>query len=203
MHRTRHPRAALAAFVAVATLAAGCGAPDQSAPPNASSTPIPTVASSRSQTVSPPTPPNDGHGGRGGSGIGSAAAAGGLPADWPPELPVPQGSIVGSTGSAGRWTVLILAAGSAAEVRRSTVALYSRGGLHCHLGLRFEQRESPDHPGSGEPGPQRDTDQPGHRCDHRLRSPVACEHISRSTARSPSTSSAIRGDRLVRRVVSR
>jgi hypothetical protein len=79
--------------------------------------------------VSPPTPPNDRHGGRGGSGIGSAAAAGGLPADWPPELPVPQGSIVGSTGSAGRWTVLILAAGSAAEVRRSTVALYSAAGF--------------------------------------------------------------------------
>ena len=129
MHRTRHPRAALAAFVAVATLAAGCGAPDQSAPPNASSTPIPTVASSRSQTVSPPTPPNDRHGGRGGRGNGSSAPTSGLPADWPPELPVPQGSIVGSTGSAGRWTVLILAAGSAAEVRRSTVALYSAAGF--------------------------------------------------------------------------
>ena len=42
---------------------------------------------------------------------------------------MPQGSIVGSTGSAGRWTVLILAAGSAAEVRRSTVALYSAAGF--------------------------------------------------------------------------
>ena len=130
MHRTRHPRAALAAFVAVATFAAGCGAPDQSAPPNASSTPIPTVASSRSQTVPPPpTPPNDGHGGRGGMGNGSSAATGGLPADWPPELPVPQGSIMGSTGSAGRWTVLIVAAGSASEVRRSTVAFYSAAGF--------------------------------------------------------------------------
>jgi hypothetical protein len=130
MDRTRHPRAGLAAFVAAATLAAGCGAPHQSAPPNASSTPIPTVASSRSQTVPPPpTPPNDGHGGRGGMGNGSSAAAGGLPADWPPELPVPQGNIVGSTGSAGRWTVLILAAGPAAEVRRSTVAFYSAAGF--------------------------------------------------------------------------
>lgn len=130
MDRTRHPRAALAAFVAAATLAAGCGAPHQSAPPNASSTPIPTVASSRSQTVSPqpPTAPTDGQG-LGGRGNGSPAAAGGLPADWPPELPVPQGNIVGSTGSAGRWTVLILAAGSAAEVRRSTVAFYSAAGF--------------------------------------------------------------------------
>jgi hypothetical protein len=129
MDGTSHPRAALAAFVAAATLAAGCGAPDQAAPPNASRTPIATLASSRSQTVSPPTPPTDGHGGRGGRGIGSVAAAGGLPADWPPELPVPQGSIMGSTGSAGRWTVLIVAAGSAAEVRRSTVAFYSAAGF--------------------------------------------------------------------------
>jgi hypothetical protein len=36
---------------------------------------------------------------------------------------------MGSTGSAGRWTVLILAAGSAAEVRRSTVAFYSATGF--------------------------------------------------------------------------
>jgi hypothetical protein len=130
MDRTRHSRAALAAFVAVATLAAGCGAPHQSAPPNASSTSIATVASSRSQTVSPPPKPsNGGPGERGGRRNASAAAVGGLPADWPPELPVPPGSIVGSTGSAGRWTVLILAAGSAAEVRRSTVALYSSAGF--------------------------------------------------------------------------
>ncbi|HEY8618773.1 MAG TPA: hypothetical protein VIM01_01690 [Dermatophilaceae bacterium] len=129
MDRTRHPLAALAGFLAVATFAAGCGAPHQSAPPSASSTPIPTVASSRSQTVSPPTPPNDGHGGRGGRGNGSSAATSVLPADWPPELPVPQGSIMGSTGSAGRWTVLIVAAGSAAEVRRSTVAFYSAAGF--------------------------------------------------------------------------
>ena len=130
MDRTRHPLAALAAVLAVATFAAGCGAPHQSAPPNASSTPIPTVASSRSQTVlPPPKSSNDGRGGRGGRGNGSSAATSGLPADWPPELPVPQGSIMGSTGSAGRWSVLILAAGSAAEVRRSTAALSSSAGF--------------------------------------------------------------------------
>ncbi|MEO6144783.1 MAG: hypothetical protein ABIP19_12460 [Dermatophilaceae bacterium] len=42
---------------------------------------------------------------------------------------MPSGNIMGSTGSAGRWTVLILAAGSAAEVRQSTVALYSSAGF--------------------------------------------------------------------------
>jgi hypothetical protein len=36
---------------------------------------------------------------------------------------------MGSTGSAGRWTVLIVAAGSAAEVRRSTLAFYSAAGF--------------------------------------------------------------------------
>jgi hypothetical protein len=36
---------------------------------------------------------------------------------------------MGSTGSAGRWTVLILAAGSATDVRRSTVALYASAGF--------------------------------------------------------------------------
>jgi hypothetical protein len=57
------------------------------------------------------------------------AAAGGLPADWPPDLPVPPGTISGSTGSAGRWTVLVIAAGSAAEVRQSALALYAAAGF--------------------------------------------------------------------------
>jgi hypothetical protein len=42
---------------------------------------------------------------------------------------VPQGDIMGSTGAAGRWTVLIVAAGSAEQVRRSTVAFYSAAGF--------------------------------------------------------------------------
>lgn len=131
MDRTGFPRAALAAFLVALTLTAGCAGPGQPVSPNASDTPVPRATSSRSQTV-PPLPmtvPKDGRGGRGGRGNGSSAAAGGLPADWPPDLPVPQGSIMGSTGAAGRWTVLILAAGPAAEVRRSTAAFYSAAGF--------------------------------------------------------------------------
>ena len=77
-----------------------------------------------------------GHGGRGGSFRGSPAAArrsptaaGSLPAGWPADLPIPAGNITGFTGSAGRWTVLILAGGSAAEVRQSAVALYAAAGF--------------------------------------------------------------------------
>ena len=77
-----------------------------------------------------------GHGGRGGSFRGSPAAArrsptaaGSLPAGWPADLPIPAGNITGFTGSAGRWTVLILAGGSAVEVRQSAVALYTAAGF--------------------------------------------------------------------------
>jgi hypothetical protein len=144
MDTTRHPRAALAALVVVTTLGAGCSAPDPSTS-NPSNTAAPVITPTRSQTassqpvpsqtvpsqtVSPqqPASPTDSHG-RGGRGNGPSAAAVGLPADWPPELPVPAGSIVGSTGAAGRWSVLIVAAGSAAQVRQSTVAFYSAAGF--------------------------------------------------------------------------
>jgi hypothetical protein len=60
---------------------------------------------------------------------GSTVGAVELPADWPADLPVPAGNLRGSTGSAGRWSVLILAAGSATEVLRSAVAFYSSAGF--------------------------------------------------------------------------
>lgn len=130
MDRIRYPRTALAACLAVAMLAAGCGATDQTVATKLTSTPVRTISTPGSQALSPPPAvPNASHGRRGGSGNGSSAATGGLPADWPPDLPVPQGDITGFTGSAGRWTVLILAAGSAAEVRQSAVALYSAVGF--------------------------------------------------------------------------
>ena len=130
MDRTRFARTTLGAFLITATLATGCGAPHQSAYPADSH---PTVAAI--STPASRTPPiasgatNVSHGGRGGRGHGSAAPAAGLPADWPPEVPVPPGNISGSTGSAGRWTVLIVAAGSAAEVHRSTLAFYLAAGF--------------------------------------------------------------------------
>jgi hypothetical protein len=78
----------------------------------------------------PPSPSvivSGGAGRRGGRP--SAASAPGLPADWPRDLPVPHGSIVGSSGSNGRWTVLVLAAGSAADVHRSAVGVYTASGF--------------------------------------------------------------------------
>jgi len=54
---------------------------------------------------------------------------GALPADWPTDLPIPAGDIIGSTGSAGRWSVQILAAGSAPQVHQSTVAFYAAAGF--------------------------------------------------------------------------
>ncbi len=135
MDQNRHPLAALAAFLAAALLSAGCGATPQTASTPASSAPVPTVSAPATSAPAPqalpprPAVPNRSHGGRDDSGNGSSTAVGGLPADWPPDLPVPPGSIMGSTGSTGRWTVLILAAGSATEVRQSTVALYSAAGF--------------------------------------------------------------------------
>ena len=127
MDQIRYPRSALAALLTVATLTAGCGATDQ---PAASSTPIPTISTPSTPALRAPSAvPKGSHGGRGSSGNGSSAPGRVLPADWPPDVPVPQGNISGATGSAGRWTVLIVAAGSAAEVRRSTVVLYSSAGF--------------------------------------------------------------------------
>jgi hypothetical protein len=39
------------------------------------------------------------------------------------------GDVRGSTGSAGQWTVLIVAAGSAAQVRESALRIYAAAGF--------------------------------------------------------------------------
>jgi len=130
MDRSRHRWLPLAALLVLAALTAGCAAAHQRVAPGTSSAPVPAItAQARLPAPGPATAPVSGRGGRGGSVNGPQTAAGGLPADWPPDLPLPPGSISGSTGSAGRWSVLILAPGSAAEVRRSTVALYSAAGF--------------------------------------------------------------------------
>jgi hypothetical protein len=133
MDQIRRTRFVLAALLTAATLTAGCSTTPQTLPSNAVSTPVPTVSTSPTPTLPTTSAVPNGTGGsesgRRGSNNGSPAAAGGLPADWPADLPVPRGSIIGSTGSAGRWTVLILAAGSAAAVRQSTAALYTSAGF--------------------------------------------------------------------------
>ena len=129
MDRIRYPRAALAALLAAASLTAGCGAPHQTVTAAASPS-VPTISTAGAQALVPTAAVRDGgHSGRGGSANGTPAAANALPADWPSDVPVPAGDIMGSTGSAGRWTVLIVAAGSAAQVRQSTMAFYTSAGF--------------------------------------------------------------------------
>lgn|GEM_PF-1620102 len=142
MTHIRYPRT-LVLLLAAATLTAGCGATPETGSTTASSPAGSTTSSPVGQvtaaptplTNTPPTNAKGNHGGRGGSGVGSSPnprqppAAGQLPPDWPPDLPVPRGEIQGSTGSAGRWSVLIVAAGSAAQVRQSAFALYVSAGF--------------------------------------------------------------------------
>jgi len=63
---------------------------------------------------------------RGGAATSQTTSA--LPADFPASVPLPPGSLQDSKGSAGTWTVLILARGSAATVQKSTLAFYTSRG---------------------------------------------------------------------------
>ena len=62
---------------------------------------------------------------------GAAAAAAGLPPDWPADIPLPAGTVQGSTGGAGQWSVQLLVRGSAAEALKSTVAFYVARGFRA------------------------------------------------------------------------
>ncbi len=129
MNRIRYPRAALAVFLAAAMLTAACGSTQQQVTAATSKPTVPTI-STQAPTSLPPTAAVGGrHGGSGGSNNRASAALAALPADWPADLPIPAGDIIGSTGSAGRWSVQILAAGSAAQVHQSTVAFYTGVGF--------------------------------------------------------------------------
>jgi hypothetical protein len=129
MARTRFPRSALAAFLAAGLLTAGCGAPHQTVTAIPSSPSAPITSTQTTPSLPPTAAVSGRHGGRGGSTNGSSAAVPALPADWPTDLPIPAGDIIGSTGSAGRWSVQILAVGSAAQVHQSTVAFYTGVGF--------------------------------------------------------------------------
>ncbi|MEP7194372.1 MAG: hypothetical protein ABI903_16115 [Actinomycetota bacterium] len=138
MNEIRNPLVALAMILAAAALSAGCGAPPQKVAVAVSGTVVASAPGSTSPAPSSSTPASPGsqappaavgESGRRGGHAARPPAAGGLPADWPPDLSVPQGNIISSTGGAGRWSVLILAAGSAAQVRQSTLAFYSSAGF--------------------------------------------------------------------------
>jgi hypothetical protein len=127
------PRATLAALILMVAMTTGCAGGTPAGPNATSESPSPTIstpaAPARQTPIAAPAAPRRDDRGRHGSGATSPPAAGSLPPDWPADLPIPPGRISGSTGSAGRWTVLILAAGSAAHVRQSTLDLYDAAGF--------------------------------------------------------------------------
>jgi hypothetical protein len=127
MDQLRRAGAAMALLITAVTLLTGCG-PTRHSPGRDAATTAGLITSPPASRNSPGTSTSiPSHGGRGGNR--SSAAAASLPADWPPDVPVPPGTISGSTGSTGRWTVLLVAGGSAAEVRRSTLAFYTAAGF--------------------------------------------------------------------------
>lgn len=75
------------------------------------------------------------HGGRHGGGSGDArTATAKLPADFPAGVPIPPGSLQGSSGAGGQWGILLLASGSASGVLSSTVVFYVAAGYTADVG---------------------------------------------------------------------
>jgi hypothetical protein len=115
-----------AAGLLVAGLISGCSSPSTPAAP--ASPPASGARLAARQATEPA--PVDGRGGHGGGAGGAARpAAARLPAGFPSGLPVPVGVLQSSAGAAGRWSLAILAAGSAPAVKRAAVDLYSGHGF--------------------------------------------------------------------------
>lgn len=51
-----------------------------------------------------------------------------LPADWPIDVPVPTGTLMGATGAAGQWSLLVVVDDGAEAVRAAAVSLYLAHG---------------------------------------------------------------------------
>jgi hypothetical protein len=108
----------------------GCGVTTPSAAP-AVTAPTGTFSSTSAPdthtVTTTPTAPIavDGQHGRPAAGATSPS----LPADWPPDLPLPHGTLTGATGSNGLWTAQYLMLGSAADVLQSTADLYRAAGF--------------------------------------------------------------------------
>ncbi len=69
-----------------------------------------------------------------GSG-GGATPAPTLPPNWPAQIPIPVGTIYGSTGSGPTWSVGIVANGSVSDLNLQIVALYTSNGFTQQNGL--------------------------------------------------------------------
>jgi hypothetical protein len=52
-----------------------------------------------------------------------------LPADWPPEVPVPPGELQGSGGAAPAWSVLLTVPGGADQVLAAAQSFYESNGF--------------------------------------------------------------------------
>jgi len=132
-------RACIAAAMLLITAAAvtSCSAPPTgSVAPStvsaaATETAIGTASTAAPAGIAQPststTPPIAVDGQRGRPAAGATSPS--LPADWPPDLPLPNGTLTGATGSNGQWTAQYLMLGSAADVRQSTVDLYRAAGF--------------------------------------------------------------------------
>jgi hypothetical protein len=121
MNHVKGTLGAIVVFLTTAALLTGCAATQQPAPHNAAAAAGPTIAAAIPAGFNRPA-----SGGAGGGGSSTPAAS--LPATWPRDVPVPAGKLIGSTGSTGRWTVLLLEAGPAAQVLKSAAAFYKSAG---------------------------------------------------------------------------
>ena len=115
----------------VAGLLAACASAPAPSLPGSAPTPQPAAAYAapdHRQGVGPaPVQPSDG-GRRSGGGAGADASVG-VPPGFPTALPVPAGTVQSAAGSVDRWSMLILAAGSAPDVKRAAVDLYTAHGF--------------------------------------------------------------------------
>ena len=127
-----------AAAICLAMLAGGCG-PGARSPAATDQSPSTTVSAlPRPVGGGTPVAQSSRSGRHGGGAGGTRTVTAKLPADFPAGVPIPPGSLQGSTGAGGQWGVLLLASGSAAGVLSSTMAFYvaagytadSRGHLH-------------------------------------------------------------------------
>ena len=118
-----------AAFLVIAAMPlTGCGATTPSAAPAVSATTgtLSSTSSTGNDARTAPIAPIgvDGQRGR----PAAAATTPSLPPDWPPDLPLPPGTLTGATGSNGQWTAQYLVLGSAAGVLHTAADLYRAAG---------------------------------------------------------------------------
>jgi hypothetical protein len=112
--------AAAAVLAGVLAVVGGCAPAPTAAPPAPSTAPA--------ASGPPPSVLAEGGGAGRHGGRGERAAAV-LPADFPPDVPLPPGSLQAATGAAGRWSALLVVSGSAAQAAESAMRFYLAHGF--------------------------------------------------------------------------